>query len=194
MTVRVEQCDTIHKGRVFDITVENLTFPNGFNVNMEIIRHPGASAIVPILQDNRVLLLKQYRHAIGGYLWEIPAGTFDGQEAALACARRELTEETGHTAQSWDALGTITPLPGYSDERIHIFLARDLTPTVQKLDQDELLEVHAVPFSDVVDMICRGAIEDAKTIAAIFLAQQKLDTIQSSPKNSAIPRSETPSP
>ncbi len=176
MSLQVHTRKTIRHGRVFDITVENVTFPNGFNVDLEILRHPGASAIVPLLGTDKVVMIKQYRHAIGDFMWEIPAGTFDGQEEPLACARRELTEETGYAAGRWERLGAITPVPGYSDERIHLFLARDLSPAAQELDQDELLEVYPLPLHEVVDMIMAGRIEDAKTIAGIFFAMQKLKT------------------
>ena len=174
MRLQVHKRRTIRHGRVFDITVENVTFPNGFNVDLEILRHPGASAVVPLLGTDKVVMLKQYRHAIGDFMWEIPAGTFDGKEDPLVCARRELTEETGYTAGGWEQLGAITPVPGYSDERIHLFLARDLTPAAQNLDQDELLEVYPLPMSEVVSMIMAGEIEDAKTIAGIFFALNKL--------------------
>ena len=174
MSLQVNKRRTIRHGRVFDITVENVTFPNGFNVDLEILRHPGASAVVPLLGTAKVVMLKQYRHAVGDFMWEIPAGTFDGKEDPLVCAQRELTEETGYTAGGWERLGAITPVPGYSDERIHLFLARDLAPAAQNLDQDELLEVYPLPLSDVVSMIMQGKIEDAKTIAGIFFALNKL--------------------
>jgi ADP-ribose diphosphatase len=174
MSFHVHRRQTIRKGRVFDITVENVTLPNGFNVELEIIRHPGAAAIVPLTINEGVLMLKQYRHAIGRFMWEIPAGTFDGSEDPLACARRELTEETGFTAAAWENLGAVTPVPGYSDETIHLFMARELSPAVQKLDQDEVLEVHTLPLDQVVSMIVKGEIHDAKTIAGIFLARNKL--------------------
>lgn len=172
--IQVHRRQRLHSGRVFDITLENVTFPNGINCNMEIIRHPGASAIVPLTDDNKVLMLKQYRHAVGRILWEIPAGTVDGDEDPLACASRELIEETGYEAHAWDPLGAVTPVPGYSDERINLFLARDLTPATQKLDVDEFIEVQPVPLSQVAVMITSGEIEDAKTIAAIFRALHKL--------------------
>ncbi|MDA8141776.1 MAG: NUDIX hydrolase [Desulfobacteraceae bacterium] len=174
MTARVNHRQTLRKGRVFEVTLENVTFSNGFTADMEIIRHPGASAIVPLTEDEQVVLLKQYRHAIGTFIWEIPAGTFNGQEDPLVCARRELTEETGFTAAVWDRLGAITPVPGYSDERIQIFLARQLQPAAQHLDQDEFLEVHHVPLNQVVEMIVKGEIQDAKTVMGIFLTLQKL--------------------
>ena len=174
MISHVHHRHTLRKGRVFDVTIENVTFPNGFNVDLEIIRHPGAAAIVPVTEDDRMLMLKQYRHAVNDFIWEIPAGTFDGQEAPLDCARRELTEETGFTAACWVNLGIITPLPGYSDEKIHLFLARDLTPAAQHLDQDEVLEVHSLHLKQVETMITDGQIHDAKTIAGFFMALNRL--------------------
>ena len=174
MSFKVHHRQTLRKGRVFDITIENVTFPNGFNADLEIIRHPGAAAIVPLTTDERVLMLKQYRHAIGDFIWEIPAGTFDGQEDPLVCAQRELIEETGFSAQHWESLGAITPVPGYSDERIHLFVASGLAPAAQHLDQDEVLEVHHVPLMQVVDMIAQGQIQDAKTIAGIFMTLSRI--------------------
>lgn len=174
MTVHVQDRTIIHKGRVFDVTVENVNLPNGILLKMEIIRHPGASAIVAINESNDVLMLKQYRHAVGRYMWEIPAGTVDGREAPLACARRELIEETGYDAKTWEPLGTVTPVPGYSDEKIHLFLARDLIPSAQQLDPDEIIEVQPLPVEQVVSMIMKGEIDDAKTIAAFFRAWQLL--------------------
>ena len=171
---------TLFKGRVFDFTVENITLPNGVNTDLEIIRHPGASAIVPLSADNEVVMLRQYRHAVGGAFWEIPAGTIDADELPLVCAKRELTEETGLEALSWEPLGTVTPLPAYSDERIHLFLARHLSPATQSLDPDEIIEVHSIPLKKVVEMILDGAIEDAKTIAAIFRTLQRLGGLQTS--------------
>ena len=129
----------IRRGRVFDFYAENVTLPNGVTMEMEIIRHPGAAAIVTLMRDHSVLLLKQYRHAVGGFIWEIPAGTLDADEAPRACAERELTEETGYVARQWERLGEITPLPAYSDERIHLFMATDLVRSAQNLDEDELL-------------------------------------------------------
>ncbi len=174
--IQVHRREVIRHGRVFDLTVENVTYPNGINNDMEIIRHPGASAIVPLTEDNKVLMLKQYRHAVGKMIWEIPAGTFEDVEKPLPCANRELIEETGFKADTWDALGAVIPVPGYSDERIHLFLARDLTPAKQNLDADEFLEVQPIPLSQVAVMITSGEIEDAKTIAGIFRTLHKLRT------------------
>jgi ADP-ribose pyrophosphatase len=168
MPVQVNQRRLVHTGRVFDFTVENVTFADGLTLDLEVIRHPGASAVVALTDDRQVLMLRQYRHAIGDYIWEIPAGTFDGREEPLACARRELIEETGFQADSWEPMGAVTPLAGYSDERIFLYLARELAPAKQSLDPDEILEVHHVPLERVSRMIADGQIEDAKTIAALF--------------------------
>ncbi len=155
---------------MFDFFTENITLPNGVTMDMEIIRHPGAAAIVPVMDDHTVLLLKQYRHAVGGFIWEIPAGTLEPGEDARRCAERELTEETGYTARHFERLAQITPLPAYSDERIHLFLATGLTKATQNLDADELLTVHHLDLSQAIQMIAKGEIQDAKTIAGLQLA------------------------
>ena len=170
MSAKVNTSKLLHTGRVFNIYQDNVTLDNGISLNMEIIRHPGASAIVAMTPKKEILLVKQYRYAVGSFIWEIPAGTFSEQESPLECARRELVEETGYTASTWKKMGEITPVPGYSDERIHLFLARDLTKKVQNLDQDEVLVVHEIPCQEVLNLIDKGEIQDAKTLAALFLA------------------------
>ena len=122
-----------------------------------------------------MLLIRQYRYALDTDIWEIPAGTCLPEESPLACARRELEEETGVTAGVWTALGEITPLPGYSDEVIHLFAARRLEPARQKLDADELLEVREVGVDAALAMIDAGTIRDAKTITGLLLAKKKPD-------------------
>jgi ADP-ribose pyrophosphatase len=170
MPAKVNTSKMLHNGRVFNIYQDNVTLENGARLDMEIIRHPGASAIVAMTLKKELLLVKQYRYAVGGFIWEIPAGTFNGKEPPLECARRELTEETGYAAKNWEKLGEITPVPGYSDERIHLFLARDLTQKSQNLDHDEVLNVHKIAYDKVLSMVNSGEIQDAKTLAALFLA------------------------
>jgi ADP-ribose pyrophosphatase len=167
------QSTLIRKGRVFDFYAETITLPNGVTLDMEIIRHPGAAAIVPVMDDGSVLLLKQYRHAVGGFIWEIPAGTLDPGEDPRQCAERELIEETGYAARHFERLVEITPLPAYSDERIHIFLATGLTKAAQNLDPDELLVVHQVELGLAMKMIADGEIQDAKTIVGLQLAASR---------------------
>jgi len=169
---KVNAVQPIHTGRVFELQKENITLPNGITLDIEIIRHPGASAIVPVSTDGSVVLIRQYRHAVGGFIWEVPAGTLNKGETPLACAQRELVEETGFSAKVFYKLGEIVPVPGYSDERIHLFLAKGLEPARQNLDRDELLDVHQVPFDETIDMIKRGAIVDGKTIAGLLLAEK----------------------
>ncbi|MDL2321731.1 NUDIX hydrolase [Desulfosarcina sp. OttesenSCG-928-B08] len=164
----------IRKGRVFDFCSENITLPNGKTMDMDLIRHPGAAAIVPITDDGNVLLLEQYRHAVGGFIWEIPAGTLNPGEDPDTCADRELIEETGYAAGKIEKLTEITPVPGYSDERIHIYLATRLTPASQHLDPDEVLFVHSVPLEEAMAAIADSRIQDAKTIAGLYLASLRL--------------------
>ena len=158
---------TVHRGRVFELAVDNVTLENGVTVDLEVIRHPGAAAIVALTDQGGVILIRQFRYAVGGDIWEIPAGTMNPGEAPLVCARRELEEETGVTAHDWTALGAITPLPGYSDEVAHLFVARRLSPGGQQLDDDELLEVREVALETALEMIAKHEIRDAKTIVGL---------------------------
>jgi ADP-ribose pyrophosphatase len=164
----------LHRGRVFTLVSENITLENGVTIDLDFVRHPGAAAIVPMLNERDVILIKQYRHAIGNYIWEIPAGTLDPQETPIVCAKRELIEETGYSAGDWQELGEITPVPGYSDERIHIFLATELVPAEQHLDKDEVLTVNKINFEEALKMIQRREIQDGKTISGLFMASELL--------------------
>ncbi len=170
MSATINSQSTLHQGRVFNLINENYTLENGVTSDMDFIQHPGAAAMVPMLNQTEVVLIKQYRHAIREFIWEIPAGTLDLEESAINCAKRELIEEIGYSANDWHRLGTITPLPGCSDERIHIFLASELKPAKQDLDADEMLNVHKMELSMALQMILSGEIQDSKTISGLFLA------------------------
>ena len=170
MTAIIKNHHTIYDGRVFKLVRENVTLENGTTTDMEFIEHPGAAAIIPFLDDSRILLLKQYRHALKKDIWEIPAGTLDPHEKIIDCAKRELIEETGYSASGWHKLGEITPVPGYSNERIHIYLATKLQPAEQHLDADEVIQVQDVEFKDALEMIGKGIIQDAKSIVGLFMA------------------------
>ena len=174
MSAKTQDRTIIHTGRVFTMVKETVSLANGTVAELDVIEHPGAAAIVPFIETDRILMLRQYRHAIKTSLWEIPAGTLDPQEVELACAQRELTEETGYKAAGWQKLGEIVPVPGYSNERIHIYLATELTKDEQNLDEDEIIEVHQFAFDEAIAMVGRGEIQDAKTISGLFLAQQYL--------------------
>ena len=174
MAARVNERKLLYEGRVFKLIRDNVTLENGATTDLDIVRHPGASAMVPLYNEDTVLLLKQYRHAVGDFIWEVPAGTLGDGEEPFECAKRELIEETGFSAAQWEKLGEITPVPGYSDERIHIFLASDLSPSRQNLDADEVLSIHRVKLDDVMEMVKTGQIQDCKTISSLFMAINRL--------------------
>jgi ADP-ribose pyrophosphatase len=157
----------VYRGKIVDLDVETVALPNGATVELEIIHHPGASAVVPIREDGRVLLIRQYRHAAGGFIYEIPAGKLHPGEDPRECARRELEEEIGFRATTIEPLLSIFTTPGFTDERIHLFTARGLVPGRQDLEADEILEVVPVPLEEAVSWIAQGTIQDGKTIIAL---------------------------
>ena len=163
----------IFQGRVGAWVVEDVDLPNGNRATLETLRHPGAAAIVPFTAPGQILLLRQYRHAIGGYLWEAPAGKLDPGEPPEACAARELEEETGYRAGRLEALGTIVTAPGFTDERIWLYSAHDLLPGRVAHERAEVIEVHEFPLVEALEMIDRGEVCDAKTIAAVFQAARR---------------------
>jgi ADP-ribose pyrophosphatase len=160
----------IHKhyqGHLFSFVSEDVTLPNGSRAEMAVVRHPGSTAVVPLLDDNTVVMELQYRHAVGEYLLEIPSGTMEPGELPLGCAGRELEEETGFKATNMTELGPIHILPSYSDEITHVYIARGLSPTRQRLDKDEILEVVYYPFDQTLRMIADGRITDALTVLSL---------------------------
>ncbi len=172
MVVRLTK--EIHRGKVFTLLQETVSLPNGVTAQLEVIRHPGAAAVVPLLDDSTVIMITQYRHAVGSVIWEIPAGTFSPGESPRSCAKRECAEETGYEPGTLQKLGEIVPVPGYSDERIHMFLATGLKRASQDLDHDEVLTVRPVPLAQALEMIRTGEIQDAKTIIGLVLTHSFL--------------------
>jgi ADP-ribose pyrophosphatase len=165
--------ERLYSGRIVNLDRDTVRFPDGSTGQLEMLRHPGASAVVPFLDDPadddpRVLLLRQFRHAADGYIWEIPAGRLDAGEAPEACARRELREETGMRAKRLDRLTTIYTTPGFTDEQIHLFLARELEKGEHGREADEFMELHIRRWSEVTEMIRRGEIQDGKTLVALL--------------------------
>ena len=164
----------VYRGRVIDLTLERVRLPDGSETELEIVRHPGGAAVVALERDDRVCLLRQFRHAGGGWLWELPAGKIDQREAPDRTARRELAEEAGVSARRWESLGWMHSSPGVFDEVIHLFLARELEHSEQQLEQDEVLEVHWIAFAEALDWAVSGKISDAKTLIGLFRARAVL--------------------
>lgn len=163
----------IYTGRVVNLDVDTIRYPDGSTGELEMIRHSGAAAVLPLASDPRgadptVLLIKQYRYAAGGPLLEIPAGRLAPGEEPTACARRELQEEVGVTAGRVEHLTTIWTTPGFTDERIHLFWAADLTPGAHAREPDEFIEVVPQPMSQALRLVQAGEICDGKTVAAIL--------------------------
>lgn len=162
------------RGRVFEVAVERVRLPNEVEASLVIVHHPGAAAVVPLTAGGEILMIHQFRHAADGYLWEIPAGTLASGEEPAACALRELEEEAGVRAATLDSLGEMVPVPGYSTERIHLFLARDFTPVAQSLDEDELIaEVRAIPVAQALRWAVDGELTDAKSVIGLCRARER---------------------
>ena len=157
----------IYSGRVVTLNIDTLTLPNGVTVELEVVRHPGAAAVVPLKDDGTVVLIRQFRHAAGGFIYEIPAGKLHPGEDPTACAARELEEEIGYRAGRFELLSSIFTAPGFTDEVIHIYKATGLTAGRQQLDRDEVLEVIELPLSEAVRLIEAGTIRDAKSIVGL---------------------------
>lgn len=164
----------IHTGRVISLDVDTVRFPNGTVGELEMVRHSGASAVVPFLNDPgmdpEVLLIRQYRYAADGYVYEIPAGRLDPDERPEACALRELREETGYSATDVVLLTTIFTTPGFTDERIHLFMATGLTKGEPSPETDEILDLAPMPLARALGMIESGEIQDAKTVVSLLFA------------------------
>lgn len=181
LEVRTEPPDRIdtrvaYRGRVFDVDLDTVRFPNGSTGELETIRHPGASAVLPLYEAVEtkaaegpvVVLIRQYRYAAGGLVWEVPAGKLDAGETPEVCARRELEEETGLRAKQLRRLSSVFTTPGFTDEVIHLFLATGLEPGRVRHEPSEFIEVCELPLSDAIERIRTGEISDAKTVCTLL--------------------------
>lgn len=167
--MKVFKRKNIYNGRVINVVRELVKLPNGRKRWLEIVEHSGSVAIVPMISAREVVLIRQYRHAAGGFIWEIPAGTLEKGETPLACARRETIEEIGFRARHMKKLIAIRPTPGFCNEVLHLFKATSLSRATQKLDYDECLKKRVFKLDAALDMIYNGKIMDAKTIIGLFL-------------------------
>jgi len=165
----------IYTGRVINLDVDTVQFPDGSVGQMEMVRHPGASAVLPFLSDPRsedpqILLIRQYRYAANAFIYEVPAGRLEPGESPESCAHRELQEETGCTAERVERLTTVYTTPGFTDERIHLFMATGLTRGEARREADEFVENETMTLSHALEMIERGEIVDAKTAVTLMFA------------------------
>jgi ADP-ribose pyrophosphatase len=170
--------DLKFEGRVIQVSSERLRYANGREYDLDFVRHPGAAAVVALDAAERLCVVRQYRHGIGDFLWEIPAGKLDRGEAPEACAIRELAEETGVTARRWSSLGLYLPAPGIFTEVIHLFLAEDLEVGTARPDADEELQLDWLPFAEALDRVAKGDWNDGKTALALMRAQYRLHSVK----------------
>ena len=168
--VKVLESREIYQGKIVDLSLDRVTLPNGNVCDLEVVRHPGASAVVPVDADRNVLLVRQYRYATSGWLYEIPAGKLDDDEDPAVCAAREVEEEVGVRPGRLTPMGWIWTTPGFSDERIWLYLATELVASKQSLQPDEVLSVERMPIDEAVEMARRGEIRDAKSICGLLRA------------------------
>ena len=161
--------EIVHVGRKIRVAVDTTTTPDGHTIRRDVILHPGAVVILPVLDADRVVLLRNHRFAINETLWEVPAGTVEPNEPLQACAERELAEETGYVAAKWRSLGYLYASPGVLDEKLHLFVAEGLTAGASRPEADEDLEAVTVTLADAVRMCLAGEIKDAKTVTALLL-------------------------
>lgn len=171
MTLLKQQ--TIFTGRVTRLNLETVALPNGHVTELEIIHHPGGAAAVAIDAEQRVCLLRQFRHAAGGWIWELPAGKLEPGEPPLATVQRELIEEAGVSAQDWQPLGPYVSSPGVFTEVVHLFLARELRPVKIQHEPAESIEIHWVDFRTACDRAANGEINDGKTALGLLRAQAR---------------------
>ena len=170
-SLRVLSSKVVYKGKVFRVTSDKISEPNGITATRDVVRHSGSVVILAVDESGgvpRVLLERQYRYAAQEILWELPAGRIDDGENALAGAKRELIEETGYRAKKWKRVLFFYASPGFLDETMSIYLARELTTGEAQPEEDESIECHLVPFPEAVDMVFSGKIQDGKAIAGVL--------------------------
>lgn len=166
--------EILYHGRIFDVHRLRVILPDGKESDRDIITHSGGAAVVALTDDNQLVMVRQYRIAVGKELTEIPAGKLETGEDPLLCAQRELEEESGYRAEKWFHLNSSYPSPGYTSEKLHLYLARELSKTKAHPDEGEFLEAVLTPIDEVIDLIRSGDITDAKTIIAVLLAAEVL--------------------
>jgi ADP-ribose pyrophosphatase len=173
--VSIEKLKTIYTGRVIRLAIETVRLPNGHVIDLEIVHHPGGAAIVALDAQLRVCLIRQFRHAAGGWIWELPAGKLEPGEPPQLTAGRELIEEAGCEAADWQSLGTYVSSPGVFTETVHLFMARALRPAKIAHEAAELIEIHWIPITEACRRALAGELVDGKTVVGLLRAQALLD-------------------
>lgn len=166
-----EKNKTLYQGKIISLEVEQVELPNGVQMEMEIVRHPGGAAVVAIDDKQRTCLLKQYRYACDGWVWELPAGKIDNNEKPFLTAQRELQEEAGRRAGQWHSLGHMISSPGVFTEVVHCYLATELSVCDTGHEAEELIEIHWVPFEEAIEWAIDNRISDAKSVIGLLRAQ-----------------------
>ena len=174
MEFKTLKSEIVYEGKAFDVRREQLLLPDGKTTWFDIVIHPGAVTLIPIDTLGRILFVRQYRHAVGKELLELPAGTLNAGEEPAACALREVREETGMSAGKLEKVGEFYLVPGYSTEYMHLYLASDLQVDPLPGDEDEFITVEAIPLDALPDLISQGVLQDAKSLAALSLAEPYL--------------------
>lgn len=169
-----ERRTPVYRGRTIVVFQDEVDLPNGRRATLDVVRHPGAAAVLPFVSADDVLLIRQFRHAAGGTILEVPAGKLDHGEDPAVCAARELEEEAGQRAGRLERLGEIWTTPGFTDEKIHLFAAFELTAVPQRLEDDEVIEVVRMPLREALDKVWRGELTDAKSALTLLHAARRL--------------------
>jgi ADP-ribose pyrophosphatase len=169
-----ESIRNVFTGRILRLNLERVRLPNGRVAELEIAHHPGGAAVVAVDETGRVCLLRQFRHAAGGWIDELPAGKLDGGEPPIECAQRELAEEAGVTARQWDKLGEYLSSPGVFTEVVHVFLARGLEPVPARPEDHEVFEARWLPLAEVAASAARGELRDGKSLVGLMWARERL--------------------
>ena len=166
---------TVYEGKALTLQLEQAIYPDGSTETLEIVRHPGGAGVIAVNHHHQICLLRQYRFAVDNWLWEVPAGRIEHGEIPLETAKRELLEEAGVTANRWHPLGSLFPSPGICDERISLFIARDITMTNTAHESTEFIEIHWLPLAEAINCVSKGEVYDAKTMIALFAAHNYLE-------------------
>lgn len=177
LRIALEHCTSssrVYDGRILNLRVDQLMLGNGKTAKREIIEHRGAAAIVPVIQGRDVVLVRQYRYAVATDLLEVPAGTMEQGETPEECAVRELEEETGYRCKEIEKILEFFPVPGYSTERIHVYIAKGLSKSKMHTEDDEQISVEILPMENALEKVRSGEIHDAKSICALFRAAELL--------------------